>query len=81
MTQIWADGPTPTNTLGELTSQTDAKAQTSTMTYDKLGRMTKRIEPEGATTWQYDTKANGIGKLASVTIHPWATKNSTATTP
>jgi hypothetical protein len=35
--------------------------------YDKLGRMTQRVEPEGTTNWQYDTKTNGIGKLAKVT--------------
>jgi YD repeat-containing protein len=28
------------NALGKLVSQTDAKGQTSTMAYDKLGRMT-----------------------------------------
>jgi YD repeat-containing protein len=55
------------NALGELISQTDAKSQTSTISYDKLGRMTQRVEPEGTTNWQYDTKANGIGKLAQVT--------------
>jgi YD repeat-containing protein len=52
------------NVLGELVSQTDAKAQTVTMAYDALGRMVSRTEPEGTTTWSYDTAANGIGKLA-----------------
>jgi YD repeat-containing protein len=28
-------------------NQTDAKNQTSTTSYDKLGRMTQRVEPEG----------------------------------
>jgi YD repeat-containing protein len=32
------------NALSELISQTDAKNQTSTTTYDKLGRMTQRVE-------------------------------------
>jgi YD repeat-containing protein len=32
------------NALGKLVSQTDAKGQTSTMAYDKLGRMTQRTE-------------------------------------
>jgi YD repeat-containing protein len=49
------------NALGELINQTDAKNQTSTTCYDKLGRMTQRVEPEGTTNWQYDTKTNGIG--------------------
>jgi hypothetical protein len=30
--------------------------------------MTQRVEPEGTTNWQYDTKTNGIGKLAKVTV-------------
>ena len=55
------------NALSELISQTDAKNQTSTTTYDKLGRMTQRVENEGTTNWQYDTATNGIGKLAQVT--------------
>ena len=58
------------NALGELINQTDAKNQTSTTSYDKLGRMTQRVEPEGTTNWQYDTKTNGIGKLAKVTALP-----------
>jgi YD repeat-containing protein len=46
--------------LGKLVSQTDAKGQTSTMAYDKLGRMTQRTEAEGTSTWTYDTKSKGI---------------------
>ncbi|MEJ1363512.1 MAG: RHS repeat-associated core domain-containing protein [Candidatus Sedimenticola sp. (ex Thyasira tokunagai)] len=53
--------------LGNLISQTDAKNQTVTQTYDLLGRMIERVEPEGTTTWTYDTAANGIGKLAQIT--------------
>ena len=55
------------NVLGELISQTNAKNQTTTMTYDVLGRLKTRDEPEGTTTWNYDTATKGIGKLASVT--------------
>jgi YD repeat-containing protein len=33
------------DTLAELVSQTDAKSQTTTLAYDKLGRMTGRVEP------------------------------------
>jgi len=54
------------NTFGELVGQTDAKGQTVTMGYDALGRMTSRTEPEGSTTWTYDTAIKGIGKLAVV---------------
>ncbi|MBT8420276.1 MAG: hypothetical protein KJO08_05370 [Gammaproteobacteria bacterium] len=54
------------NAFGELIGQIDAKGQTVTMEYDALGRMVRREEPEGVTTWEYDTAENGIGKLALV---------------
>ena len=52
------------NALGELTGQTDARLQTATLAYDKLGRMTTRTEAEGTTTWAYDNafKTAGIGR-------------------
>ena len=53
---------------GELLIQTDAKLQQTTTAYDVLGRLKTRIEPEGTTTWNYDTAANGIGKLATVSV-------------
>ncbi|MES9957649.1 MAG: RHS repeat-associated core domain-containing protein [Sedimenticola sp.] len=65
------------NAFGELTSQTDAKGQTVTMQYDPLGRMIKRTEPEGTTTWQYDIAAHGIGKLHKVTGPDGYTKTHT----
>lgn len=43
------------NALGELISQIDGKGQTTTMTYDVLGRMTARSDADGATTWLYDS--------------------------
>ena len=52
--------------LGELNKQTDAKGQVVTMSYDALGRMVARVEPEGTTTWTYDTATTGVGKLAQV---------------
>jgi RHS repeat-associated protein len=57
------------DTANELLSQIDAKAQTSTFSYDVLGRMTERIEHnttsvEMHSVWVYDAVANGIGKLA-----------------
>ncbi len=55
------------NVLGELKKQTDAKGQEVTMSYDLLGRMEYRTEPEGTSSWFYDSAANGIGKLAEVT--------------
>nr|VFJ66174.1 MAG: RHS repeat-associated core domain-containing protein [Candidatus Kentron sp. DK] len=54
------------NGFGELIGQTDAKGQLVTMEYDQLGRMVRRQEPEGVTTWEYDTAENGIGKLALI---------------
>ncbi len=53
--------------LGQLRWQKDAKNQVITTNYDVLGRMIQRVEPEGTTTWVYDTAGTGIGKLASVT--------------
>ena len=52
------------NTFGELKWQQDAKGQVVTIDYDVLGRMVKRSEPEGASTWTYDTAPHGIGKVA-----------------
>jgi RHS repeat-associated protein len=52
--------------LGELISQTDANHNTITLTYDVLGRMTSRSEPEGTSTWVYDTQTKGLGKLSRV---------------
>jgi RHS repeat-associated protein len=55
------------NALGELVAQTDAKGQTVQMRYDQLGRLIWRQEPEGLSTWTYDTRPKGIGKLAQLT--------------
>jgi RHS repeat-associated protein len=57
------------NVHGELVRQTDSLGQTSTMTYDLLGRMTQRSEPDLLSNWFYDKKADGttcgkgVGKL------------------
>jgi len=48
-------------------------AKQTTMSYDVLGRMAQRVEPEYVTSWFYDKYANGstcpdgIGKLCEVT--------------
>ncbi|MEK8016401.1 MAG: RHS repeat-associated core domain-containing protein [Candidatus Parabeggiatoa sp.] len=55
------------NALGELVAETDAKGQTIQMRYDQLGRLIWRQEPEGISTWTYDTRPKGIGKLAQLT--------------
>lgn len=60
------------NALDELTSQTDAKNQPVSYEYDLLGRMKKRTETEGVTDWHWDTAANGIGALGSVSAPGYA---------
>jgi RHS repeat-associated protein len=59
------------NALGELVGQLSPTQGTwTTMTYDMLGRMTQRAEPEYITTWVYDSCTKGTGKLCqSVTSH------------
>ncbi len=52
--------------LSNLISQTDALNQTTTFKYDKLNRTISRTDHAGTSTWEYDTAANGIGKLAKV---------------
>lgn len=57
---------------GEVLSHTDARGKTIAMTYDALGRPASRQMPDArggtdATNWTYDTVANGIGRLSTVT--------------
>jgi RHS repeat-associated protein len=61
----WAFTP---NALGEVVSQTDAKSQNKTYSFDLLGRLTSRSESEGTSTWTWGTSsgAKNIGRLASV---------------
>lgn len=59
------------NALGELVQEQSPKHQqlSTNTSYDLLGRMTQRVEPEYVSRWYYDTYANGtscamgIGKL------------------
>ena len=53
------------DTLGEMLTQTDAKGQTTTVSYDVLGRVVKRVEPGLTSVWTWDTALKGIGKLAA----------------
>jgi RHS repeat-associated protein len=56
--------------FGNLKSQTDAKGQPTTMTYDDLGRMRFKNTIEGQSEWVYDVApGNGVGKLAA-TVSP-----------
>jgi RHS repeat-associated protein len=54
---------------GEVKTQTDAKSQIVTYTYDRAGRVKTRVEPEGTTTFNYGTSLaqRNIGQLQSVT--------------
>ena len=60
------------NALGEVTSETDAKVQTRSFTYDPLGRLTSRVEPEGTSSWTWGTSTHNsasakyIGGLKSL---------------
>jgi RHS repeat-associated protein len=57
------------NAFGELVWQRDSLGKTQTVTYDILGRMTQRSEPDLVSQWSYDKKfdgttcGKGIGKL------------------
>ena len=60
------------NALGQVTEQSDNKVprQQTQFTYDLLGRLTTRTEPEGASTWTWGTtnsaSEKNIGQLVSV---------------
>ena len=54
--------------LGEIRSQTNARGQKTSYSYDKLSRAVSRVEPEGTTTWTWGTSTSGrnIGSLGEV---------------
>jgi RHS repeat-associated protein len=56
------------NALGETTSLRDAKGQLVRFEYDPLGRITKRIAPDGTSTWKWGSVAarHEIGRLAAI---------------
>jgi len=58
------------NALGELVEQTNANMQVTSMEYDSLGRMTKRIAPEGTAEWIFDGDGEGcwLGALRRETL-------------
>ena len=51
--------------FGNMLSQTDSKGQVITMQYDVLNRLVKRIEPEGITTWTFDTAQLGDSGMSA----------------
>ena len=61
------------NALGLVAEETDAKGQVTHYTYDRLGRQVGRTDdatglngPSVSHSWIYDTQANGIGQLATL---------------
>ncbi|MBK6697043.1 MAG: RHS repeat protein [Myxococcales bacterium] len=54
------------NAFGELVKQVvDATGATTHLSYDELGRVTKRVEPEGTTLYTYDVGVGAKGLLVS----------------
>jgi RHS repeat-associated protein len=66
------------NVFGELVEQTDSLSKTSKLSYDKLGRMTKREEADMISSWAYDNAVANckIGLLCKASSGP---VSSTAT--
>jgi RHS repeat-associated protein len=67
------DDPNQSNTVqyeydayGRLRSQTNARGQQTTMTYDAAGRLTEKNRPEGTLTYQYISSGNGKGQLDKI---------------
>ena len=55
------------NALGETTALKDARGVISRFSYDKLGRITKRVAPDGTSTWTWGKTAakDDIGRLVA----------------
>ncbi len=56
------------NALGEVTALRDGKGQLIRFEYDALGRVTKRIAPDGTENWTWGSAAasKNIGRLAGI---------------
>ena len=52
--------------FGEPTFTVDALGRAYAFGYDALGRMIRRDDPDGITTWEHDTAAHGKGLIGSV---------------
>jgi YD repeat-containing protein len=50
------------NAFGELLTQTDAKLQVTTLTYDSVGRLIRRYDPSGAACWEFGSNAASYNK-------------------
>src|SRR5262249_29125958 len=76
---VWSYGH---DGFGDLITQTDANAQTATMTYDTLGRMTSKTDGSGTAQWVYDVADGaGVGKLAAMVSAPDARLNLPCSIP
>ena len=51
------------NGFGELIRETTARGHTTRHYYDALGRRVRRVEPEGTTTWSFDSGRAARGRL------------------
>jgi len=51
---------------GQLTSQTNARGQTTSFQYDAAGRVTQESCPERTLTYQYVPSGNGIGQIQTI---------------
>jgi len=70
------------NGFGNLVGQTDAKDDTTTMTYDAISRMTSKTTTAGTAHWIYDVAPGaGIGKVAAILSAPDPRLNGTCTIP
>lgn len=56
------------NALGLVTQQINNKGEVTKLSYDLLGRVVKREEPEGVATFEYDP-ANAKGELSKVYVN------------
>jgi RHS repeat-associated protein len=67
------------NAFGELYQVTDAKAQIMKLDYDALGRVLTRVEPEGTTTWSYDSLPGATPTTSKGMLHKVTGPDGTAT--
>ncbi len=54
------------NAYGQLASQTNARGQATTMTYDAGGRITQKVSPERTLNYEYVPSGNGIGQIKTI---------------
>ena len=54
------------NAFNEIISTRLPSGSIVTYVRDSMGRLVTRIEPEGTTSWEYDTASNGLGLISKV---------------